>query len=103
MVGFFMFKKLDSDRLKRMCELVLESRDVIISEFTAIPTQKFDEKKNKWVPDSYSLFLMLKRKVEPNLEKVGGDITYKSLSSEFAGIEVLLEGLLGFECCVDFV
>jgi hypothetical protein len=103
MVGFFMFKKLDSDRLKRMCELALESRNVIISEFTAIPTQKFDEEKNKWVPDSYSLFLMLKRKVEPNLEKLGGDITYKSLSSEFAGIEVLLEGLLGFECCVDFV
>jgi hypothetical protein len=40
-----MFKQLDSDRLKRMCELVLESRDVIISEFTAIPTQKFDEEK----------------------------------------------------------
>lgn len=103
MSGFFMFKQVNSDKLKRMCELVLESRDVIISEFTAIPTQKFDEEKNKWVPDSYSLFLMLKRKVEPNLEKVGGDITYNSLSSEFAGIEVLLEGLLGFECCVDFV
>jgi hypothetical protein len=86
-----MFKKLDSDRLKRMCELALESRNVIISEFTAIPTQKFDEEKNKWVPDSYSLFLMLKRKMD-----IDG-------SSDFEGIEVLLEGLLGFECCVDFV
>jgi hypothetical protein len=94
---------MDKNRLKKLCELVLESRNVIISEFTAIPTQKFDVEKNKWVPDSYSLFLMLKRKVEPDLEKLGGDITYKSLSSEFAGIEVLLEGLLGFECCVDFV
>ena len=47
-----MFKILDSDRLKRMCELALESRNVIISEFTAIPTQKFDVEKNKWVPDS---------------------------------------------------
>jgi len=86
-----MFKKLDSDRLKRMCELALESRNVIISEFTAIPTQKFDEEKNKWVPESYSLFLMLKRKMD-----IDG-------SSDFDGIEVLLEGLLGFECCVDFV
>jgi len=98
-----MSKQLNVDRLKRMCELALESRNVIISEFTAIPTQKFDEEKNKWIPDSYSLFLMLKRKVEPNLEKLGGDITYLNLSSEFLGIEVLLEGLLGFECCVDFV
>ena len=46
---------------------------------------------------------MLKRKVEPVLEKVGGDVTYLSLSSEFSGIEVLLEGLLGFECCVDII
>ena len=98
-----MSKQLNVDKLKKLCELVLESRDVIISEFTAIPTQKFDEEKNEWVPDSYSLFLMLKRKVEPNLEKVGGDITYQSISSEFQGIELLLEGLLGFECCVDFV
>ena len=94
---------MDQNKLKRLCELALESRNVIISEFTAIPTQKFDEENNKWVPDSYSLFLMLKRKVEPNLEKVGGDITYQSISSEFQGIELLLEGLLGFECCVDFV
>ena len=95
---------MDQNKLKRMCELALESRNVIISEFTAIPTQKFDEEKNEWVPDSYSLFLMLKRKVEPDLEKVGGgDVTYLSLSSEFSGIEVLLEGLLGFECCVDII
>lgn len=37
---------MDQNKLKRMCELVLESRNVIISEFTAIPTQKFDEEKN---------------------------------------------------------
>jgi hypothetical protein len=96
-----MSKQFKEDRIKKLCELALESRNVIISEFTAIPTQKFDEEKNKWVPDSYSLFLMLKRKVEPNLEKLGGE-GYSSLASEFNGIEVLLEGLLGFECCVDF-
>ena len=83
---------MDKNRLKRLCELALESRNVIISEFTAIPTQKFDEEKNKWIPDSYSLFLMLKRKVDID----GG-------FSDLEGIEVLLEGLLGFECCVDFV
>lgn len=93
---------MDKNRLKRMCELALESRNVIISEFTAIPTQKFNEEKNEWVPDSYSLFLMLKRKVEPDLEKLGGE-GYGGFASEFNSIEVLLEGLLGFECCVDFV
>jgi len=94
---------MDQNKLKRLCELALESRNVIISEFTAIPTQKFDEENNKWVPDSYSLFLMLKRKVEPNLENFDGDNTYWSIASEFSGIEYLLESLLGFECCVDVV
>ena len=98
-----MSKQFKEDKLKRLCELALESRNVIITEFNMIPTQKFDEENNKWVPDSYSLFLMLKRKVEPNLEKFDGDNTYLSLASEFSGVEYLLESLLGFECCVDVV
>ena len=98
-----MSTQFKEDRLKKLCELALESKNVIISEFTLIPTQKFDEENNKWVPNSYSLFLMLKRKVEPNLEKFDGDNTYLSIASEFSGIEYLLESLLGFECCVDFI
>ena len=93
---------MDKDRLKKICELALESRNLIISNFTVIPTQKFDEEKNIWVPNSYSLFLSLKRKEEPNLEKLDGDITYLSLATEFSDVEYLLESLLGFQCCVDF-
>jgi hypothetical protein len=46
--------------------------------------------------------LGVKRKTEPKLEKVGGDITYRELSYEFGDLERFLETLLGFECVVDF-
>ena len=94
---------MDQNRLKKICEMALDSRGVIISEFRVLPTQSFDHEKGDWVPDSYSLFLGVKRKTEPKLEKVGGDITYREISSEFGDLESFLETLLGFECVVDFV
>jgi hypothetical protein len=93
---------MDQNRLKKICGMALDSRGVIISEFRVLPTQSFDHEKGDWVPDSYSLFLGVKRKTEPKLEKVGGDITYRELSSEFGDLERFLETLLGFECVVDF-
>jgi len=93
---------MDKDRLKKICELALESRNIIISEFNVIPTQKFDEEKDIWVPNSYSLFLSLKRKEEPNLKNLDDNVTYGSLAIEYSDVEYLLESLLGFECCVDF-
>jgi hypothetical protein len=93
---------MDQNRLKKICEVALESRGVIVTEFRALPTQLFDHEKGKWVPDSYSLFLGVKRKTEPVLEKMGGDATYRQVSSEFGDLERFLETLLGFECVVDF-
>ena len=93
---------MDQNRLKKICEMALESRGIIVTEFRALPTQMFDPEKSEWVPDSYSLFLGVKRKLEPVLEKVGGDVTYRQLSSEFGDLERFLETLLGFECVVDF-
>jgi hypothetical protein len=93
---------MDQNRLRRICEMALDSRGVIITEFRALPTQMFDPEKGKWVPDSYSLFLGVKRKSEPVLEKVGGTVIYQQLSSEFEDLERFLETLLGFECVVDF-
>jgi hypothetical protein len=93
---------MDQNRLKKICEVALESRGVIVTEFRALPTQLFDHEKGKWVPDSYSLFLGVKRKSEPVLEKMGGDATYRQVSSEFGDLERFLETLLGFECVVDF-
>jgi hypothetical protein len=94
---------MDQNRLKKICEMALDSRGVIISEFRVLPTISFDHEKGDWVPDSYSLFLGVKRKTEPKLEKVGGDITYREISSEFGDLESFLKTLLGFECVVDFV
>jgi len=94
---------MDQNRLKKICGMALDSRGVIISEFRVLPTQSFDHEKGDWVPDSYSLFLGVKRKTEPKLEKVGGDITYREISSEFGDLESFLKTLLGFECVVDFV
>jgi hypothetical protein len=93
---------MDQNRLRRICEMALDSRGVIVTEFRALPTQSFDHEKGDWVPHSYSLFLGVKRKLEPVLEKVGGDVTYRQLSSEFGDLERFLETLLGFECVVDF-
>jgi hypothetical protein len=93
---------MDQNRLKKICEMALDSRGVIVTEFRALPTQMFDPEKGEWVPDSYSLFLGVKRKLEPVLEKVGGDATYRQVSSEFGDLERFLETLLGFECVVDF-
>ena len=53
---------MDQDRLKKMYQNLLdESYDkrYVIDEFRALPTQTYDNEKNEWVPDSYSVFIML--------------------------------------------
>ena len=52
------------DRIKRVVETSLKSSfgDVIsISDMVVLPTQKFDEMINDWVPDSFSLFVQIKK------------------------------------------
>lgn len=78
---------MDKDRLKRLCETVLETSysGVTISEFDMTPTFKYDDELSKWVPDSFTLFIQI-------------------ISSEFPGnVQSKLEGYIGLECCVDFL
>jgi hypothetical protein len=80
------------DRIKRVVETSLKSSfgDVIsISDMVVLPTQKFDKTTNDWVPDSFSLFVQIKK----------GSV----ILNRPGEMESFLESLLGFECCVDFV
>jgi hypothetical protein len=82
---------VDENKLKKICELALDTSysGVTITEFRAIPTQRFDTESCKWVPDSYSLFIMAKK---------GSLLEFR----ECREIENFLETLFGFEVCVDF-
>jgi hypothetical protein len=84
---------MEQDRLRKMCELALDTSysGVSISEFRALPTHKFDEESGKWIPDSYSLFIMLKKQ------------PVNCSDQDYRGVEKFFESLLGFETCVDFV
>ena len=93
---------MDQNRLKKICEMALESRGITVTEFRALPTQSYDHEQGKWVPDSYSLFLGLRRKDSSELERSGGDVTYQYSSSEIEDLVRFLETLLGFECVIDF-
>jgi hypothetical protein len=80
------------DRIKRLVESSLDTSfggEISIVSLQILPTQKYDEEVNKWIPDSYSLFLQIRK----------GSVILDRPNQ----VESLLESLLGFECCVDFV
>ena len=80
------------DRIKRLVESSLSTSfggEIQIVNLTILPTQKYNEEVSKWIPDSYSLFLQIRK----------GSVILDRPSQ----VEFLLESLLGFECCVDFV
>ena len=94
------------DKINKIRQLVKKSLDtsfgewVLVEEMHILPTQKFQEQTNEWVPDSFSIFLSLKEKgtceEKPDFHHfVGDDPKYK--------VSLFLEKLLGFEVCVDFV
>jgi hypothetical protein len=76
---------MDQNKLKKLCELALESREITIKEFLALPTNKYDEEVEEWVHDSYTLFM-----------------TLEDTNNNRKGTTNLLEGLFGFECVVNF-
>ena len=92
------------DQSNRIKELVRDSLDtsfgggILIKEMVVLPTQKFNEEINEWVPDSYTIFLSVKdnRPDQPDFYHYVSDDPRYRLSN-------FLESLLGFECCVDFV
>ena len=84
---------MDENRVKKIIQSVLDNSfsGATINEFKALPTSKWDEDKSYWVPESYSLFIILKR----------GE-TLDGSSYNIFEIENLIHSLIGFECCVNF-
>ena len=91
------------DRIKRLVESSLDTSfggDIIIVDMQILPTQKFNEETNGWIPDSHSIFLNLKDKRNKD-----NNPDYYHFISDYPSYKVseLLESLLGFDCVVDFV
>ena len=93
------------DRIKRLIESSLDTSfggEISINDMMILPTQKFDESTNDWVTDSHTIFLSLKRMNPPpkkeffHFESDGNFVDARKVT-------IMLESLLGFECCVDFV
>jgi hypothetical protein len=83
---------MDQNKLKKMAQTLLDEsydKSFLITEFSALPTYSYDVDKGDWItiPDSYSLFLMVKEIKE---------------CSECRSIANHIESFLGFECVVDF-
>lgn len=81
---------MDKNRLKKVVQSALDisfDESLQISEFRVLPTHTYDNEKGEWVPDSYSLFLVVKKLKDRD---------------DLRDVSTLLESLLGFECCVDF-
>ena len=79
-------------RIKRLVESSLDTSfggEISIVDLVVLPTQQYSEESKDWVPNSYSLFVQI-RKGSVILNRPGE-------------VESFLESLLGFECCVDFV
>lgn len=81
-----------SDRIKRLVESSLDTSfggEISISEIVILPTQKYDDTINKWIPDSHTIFVSIKKNTTDFVD--------------IREITNLVEGVLGFECCVDFL
>lgn len=83
---------MDKDRVKKLCKSVLgiSYSGITICDFDMTPTFKYDESLSKWVPDSFALFVQIK-------SSSGEEINRPKRVQE------TLEGVLGFECCIDFM
>lgn len=83
---------MDKNRVKKLCETILEMSfsGTTICDFDMTPTYEYNNETNKWVPDSHALFIQIK------------SVDSISRGQGTKDIQTTLEGLLGFECCVDF-
>jgi hypothetical protein len=82
---------MDKDRVKKLCDVILETsyKETSIINFDMIPQYKYDNESGKWVPHSHALFIQL---------KLSSNTMYKATD-----IQSSINGVLGFECCVDFI
>ena len=94
MLGSIKFRH-DMDKIGRIKQLVESSLDtsfggeISITEMVVLPTQKYDETTKKWVPDSHTIFVSIQKNTTDFVD--------------IREITNLVEGVLGFEVCVDFV
>jgi hypothetical protein len=78
-------------KIKKICENVLDTsygKEISIIDSIVIPTFKFDDETETWTPDSYSVFLTLK--------KQNSDIFFEKNFDDF------FESFLGFDFCIEF-
>ena len=81
---------MDESRLKKIIQSALDisyDQSLVISEFRALQTHSYDNTKSEWVPDSYSLFLVVKKIKDCN---------------DLRNVSTFIESVIGFECVVDF-
>jgi hypothetical protein len=94
MLGGIKFR-YDMDKVGRIKQLVESSLDtsfggeISIAEMVVLPTQKYDDTTKKWVPDSHTIFVSIQKNTTDFVD--------------IREITNLVEGILGFEVCVDFV
>lgn len=94
MLGGIKFR-YDMDKGNRIKTLVESSLNtsfgggISISEIIVLPTQKFDDILNEWIPDSFTVFVSIQKNTTDFVD--------------IREITNLVEGILGFEVCVDFV
>lgn len=83
---------MDKNRVKRLCESILDASysGTTIRNFEMVPRHKYINELDKWVPDTYALFIQISSTNTMNRGQGTKDI------------QITLEGVLGFECCVDF-
>jgi len=79
-------------KIKRLVESVLDTsfgEEISINEMVVLPTQKYDNPTEKWVHDSHTIFVSIQKNTTDFVD--------------IREITNLVEGVLGFEVCVDFV
>ena len=79
-------------RIKQIVESSLNTSfggEISIVDLVVLPTQQYSEESKDWVPNSYSLFVQIRK----------GSV----ILNQPGEVDSFLESLLGFECCVDFV
>lgn len=86
-------------KIKRLVKSSLDTSfggGIIINEIQVIPTQKFDDVSNKWIPDSYAIFLTIKdnRSDKP-------DFYHELRDDPCNQVTNIIESVLGFDVCVD--
>jgi hypothetical protein len=81
---------MDENRLKKVVQSALDisyDKSLLISEFRALQTHMYDNNKCDWVPNSYSLFLVIKKIKD---------------CDDNRNVSRFIESVIGFECVVDF-